>query len=219
MKAAFLRLKDGYIRFVEKQGFPVIVTLCVAVITATALWTARQEEPYVSPTPPVVDNVSAAQLIQQPLKDAVTPSPMPTEAPNRWGAPLDEITVITPFSTETMVHSGISGIWSIHDAVDFKADLGNKVYAIADGVVTAAGKDQLLGVWLQIDHGSGVEALYAGMRMAGAYIPGDDVRQGDTIGFAGNAVLDESDLGPHLHLRVTQSGVAIDPVPLWETSN
>ena len=60
MRAFFHRLTDGYIRFVEKQGFPIIVTLCVAVITATALWTSQREDPYVSPTPPVVDNISAA---------------------------------------------------------------------------------------------------------------------------------------------------------------
>lgn len=218
MKDAFRQVKEGYIRFVEKQGFPIIVTLCVAVITATALWTSRQEEPYVSPTPPVVDNVSAAQLMQQSLKEVATPSPLPTEAPQSCCAPLDEITVVRPFGIETMVQSGITGLWSIHDAVDLKASQGAKIYAIADGVVTAAGKDHLLGVWMQIDHGSGVEALYAGMIMAGDYIPGDDVRAGDTIGFAGNGVLDETDLGPHLHLRVTQDGVALDPSTLWATA-
>lgn len=215
MKAAFLRLKDGYIRYVEKQGFPIIVTLCVAVITATALWTSQREEPYVSPTPPVVENVSAAQLMQESLKKAATPSPMPTETQKIWCAPLDEIIIVTPFSTATMLHSGISGIWSIHDAVDLEASLGDKVYAIADGVIIDSGKDQLQGVWIQINHGSGIEALYAGLAMAGTYIPGDDVRAGDTIGFAGNAVLDETDLGPHLHLRITQDGNAIDPNALW----
>ena len=215
MKSILERLKNRYIRFVEKQGFPIIVTLCVAVITATALWTARREEVNVSPTPPVVNNVSAAQLIQQTLKEAATPSPMPTVAIKIWNAPLNELVIVRPFSTETMVSSEISGIWSFHDAVDLKASLGDKVFAIADGVITAAGKNPLLGAWLQIDHGSGVEALYAGMAMAGSYLPGDDVRAGDTIGYAGNAFLDESDLGPHLHLRVTQEGTAIDPAILW----
>lgn len=219
MRAFFHRLTDGYIRFVEKQGFPIIVTLCVAVITATALWTSQREAPYVSPTPPVVDNISAAQLLQQSMKEAATPSPCPTTTPRIWCAPLNETIIITPFSNEAMVQSGISGIWSIHDAVDLKASLGEKVSAIADGVVTAAGKDQLLGVWMQIDHGSGVEALYAGMAIAGAYIPGDAVRAGDTIGFAGNALLDESDLGAHLHLRVAQNGATIDPTVLWEANN
>jgi len=65
MKTAFHRLKERYVHFVEHQGFPIIVTVCVAVITATAVWTSQQKEPYVSPTPPVADHVSAAQLMQQ----------------------------------------------------------------------------------------------------------------------------------------------------------
>lgn len=214
MKALFRKLRSGYIHFVEKQGFPLIITICVAVITATAVWTEHRDDGYVSPTPPVVDNVSAAQLIQQTLRDASTPSPSPTPATTPWSAPLDTFSVVRTFSQDVMTQSGLTGVWTIHDAVDLGCKRGDKVYALADGVVLARGEDQLLGVWLLVDHGS-VEALYAGMALAGAYIAGDDVRQGATIGFAGNGVLDETDLGPHLHLRVTKDGTAIDPVVLW----
>ena len=65
MKAAFLKWKKTYERFVEKQGFPIIVTLCVAVLTGTAVWTRRQPQVPPSPTPPVMEDVSASQLMQQ----------------------------------------------------------------------------------------------------------------------------------------------------------
>lgn len=215
MKALFIKLRDDYIRFVEKQGFPIIVTLCVAVITVTALWTADQEENYVSPTPPVVEHVSAAQLLQQSLRDAATPTPAPTTAPRRWCTPLDTLEVIRPFDAARM-EQGASGIWAIHDAVDLKAVSGAKVYAIADGEVTAAGSDKLHGAWITIDHGDGYEARYAGMALLCDYIPGDEVRMGDTIGFVGNGMLDEASIGPHLHLRVTKEGQAVDPCTLWD---
>lgn len=214
IKSAFVRLRDGYVRFVEKQGFAIITVVCVAVITVTAVW-SKQEEVYVSPTPPVSQDVSAAQLMQQSLREAATPSPAPTEAPHVWHPPLDEISIVRPFDADSMVQSGITGIWAIHDAVDLVARRGTKVYAMSDGVVLANGNDQLQGVWLLIDHNSGIEALYAGLAIQTDYLPGDKVFAGDVIGYLGSGPLDETDLGPHLHLRVTQDGAAIDPVALW----
>lgn len=217
MKSAFLKFRDAYIQFAEKQGFPIIVTVCVAIITATAFWTRRSEAPYVAPTPPVQTDVSAAQLLQQSLRDAATPTPAPTAEPRTWTAPLEECTVLQGFSTETMVQY-TGGLWAVHAAVDLQADKGAQVHALADGVVLAAGSDPLQGVWLRIDHGDGVEALYAGLALAGAYLPGDKVRTGDTIGYAGSGMATESALGDHLHLQVTRDGAPVDPVSLWAAS-
>lgn len=215
MKAAIHRMMEAYVKFVNKQGFPIIITLCVAVITGTALWTRQQEEIPASPTPPVAENVSAAQLMQQSLRDAATATPAPTEAPRQWGLPLDEIVVLTPFSRETMVQSGVTGVWAVHPGVDLSCQRGEKVYAIGDGTVLAAGQDKLQGAWLEIDHGDGVEVLYAGMALTADYIAGDAVRSGAVIGYAGNGMLEEAALGPHLHLQATREDQFIDPSTLW----
>lgn len=219
MKTAFQRMKARYIRFVEKQGFPIIVTVCVGVITATALWTGRQEDAYVAPTPPPSGEVSAAQLLQQSLRDASTATPAPTATPRPWCAPVADAAVLRCFTTSTMVQSGVTDVWSAHPAVDLQAERGARVCAMADGTVIAAGEDQVLGVWLRIDHGDGLVALYTGMALAGAYLPGDTVVAGDTIGFVGAGPLDETDLGSHLHLAVTQDGVPVDPLPLWNAAS
>lgn len=219
MRAKWKRLVDGYVKFVEKQGFPIIVTVCVAVITATALWTRQNQEAYVSPTPPVSEDVSAAQLMQQTLQQAATPSPAPTEAPRLWQPPLAEYTILREYDSQAMVQSGVTGVWAIHDGLDLQSSRGAKVLAMADGVVLDGGSNQLQGVWLLIDHGDGVEALYTGMALNNDYRAGDQVRAGDVIGFVGAGPLDESDLGPHLHLRVTKDGHSIDPATLWEASS
>lgn len=213
IKSAFIRIRDGYVRFAEKQGFAIITVVCVAVITATAVW-SKQEEVYVSPTPPVSHDVSAAQLVQQSLREAITPSPAPTKMPRQWTPPLDEIIVLRPFDEDSMVQSGVTGIWAIHDAVDLAAKRGAKVYAMTDGVVLSTGEDQLQGVWLLIDH-SDIEALYAGLALQADYRSGDKVFSGDVIGYAGGGPLDETDLGAHLHLRMTQAGKTIDPLKFW----
>lgn len=214
MKKAFKKAKDHYVRFVERQGFPIIVTVCVAVITATALFTRQNQTAYVSPTPPPVEHISAAQLLQQSLASAATATPAPTAAPRQWCAPMDAPELLRDFDASAMVRLD-SGLWRIHDAVDLAAEAGTPVYAIGDGEVTAAGNDELLGAWLIIQHRDGFSSQYTGMAMLNDYIPGDTVRMGDTIGFGGKGPMDEVSLGPHLHLQVTKDGQVIDPFGLW----
>ena len=80
MQRTIKKARDRYIHFVEKQGFPIIVTVCVGIITATALFTRQDRAPYIAPTPPPVEHISAAQLLQQSLANAATATPVPTTA-------------------------------------------------------------------------------------------------------------------------------------------
>lgn len=211
----FDRIRKSYVQFVEKQGFPIIVTVCTGVIVATAVWTGSREHVYTAPTPPPSGDISAAQLIQQSLRSAVPATPIPVQTPRPWHPPLDEIRILRPFDTSCMVKGALTELWYFHDAVDLAAASGSRVYAIADGTVSAAGKDQLLGEWLRIDHDNGVEAFYAGMVLTEPYIVGDRVFGGDTIGYVGKGIQDETDLPAHLHLQVTKDGLPIDPSMLW----
>lgn len=210
------RIRDGYIRFIEKRGFPIIVTVCVAVITATALWTRSGSEDYVSPSPPVSDNVSAAQLIQETLKSMTSPSPSPTATPVAWIPPLDAADIVRGYSATEFHQGNVTGIWQPHEGVDLACSPGEKVLAMADGTVLASGKDELNGVWITIAHDREIEARYAGMSLSGPFRKGDRIRQGQTIGYAGCGPLDETQLPAHLHLSVTQSGTPIDPAALWQ---
>lgn len=211
----FKRIRDAYVRFVDKQGFPIIVTLCVAIITTTALWTRHPEELPASPTPPVA-NVPAAQLMQQSLRDAFTPAPSPTVTPCIWIAPLGVTNILTPFSLEAMVESSLPGVWGIHAALDLGCQLGEPIRAMADGTVISAGQNKLRGIWLLIDHGDGVEALYASMSMTADYLAGDRVKAGTVIGYGGNTMAEETARGPHLHVQVWRKGQLIDPLSLLQ---
>ncbi len=210
------RIKNGYIRFVEKQGFAVVMVVCVAVITGTAVWTRKADAPYVAPTPPVSRDVSAAQLYQESLADVRTAVPSPTLAPVVWQRPLDHVDVLQGFDADGMVQSAVTGIWMVHDAIDLAADTGTAIRALAAGTVVDCGIGGTQGAWARVAHPDGIEALYAGMSMLAALQTGDTVVSGQTIGFAGNEMLAESNLPPHLHLRVTRNGVAVDPMTLLE---
>lgn len=209
------QLAQGYQRFVEKQGFPIIMTVCVAVIVFSAVWSGRMETDLPSPTPPMDQAQSAAQLQQQSIADALTPPPSPTATPVVWRAPLEKITVLRGFDATRLQQSAVTGVWQLHDAVDLAADTGALVCAMGDGVVLACGEESVQGAWAVIDHGGGVTAKYAGMSLLSALRQGDPVRAGQTIGFAGSGMMEETDLPAHLHLRVTRDGNAVDPLLLF----
>ena len=213
------KCKNTYLQFTEKQGFPVIVTVCVAVITFSAIWTKKQEEPWIAPTPPPANHISAAGLIQQSLRQALTAEPTSRPSPPPWHAPLDEIIILQDYSTNELIYFEGVGLYQLHDAVDLQASPGTPVRSIAEGTVIDAGKDALYGSWITIQHTDDITVTFSGLELIASYLPGDRVYPGDTLAFTGIGMPLESHLPPHLHMRVTQDGVAIDPLTLWEDTS
>lgn len=208
------RMKMRYEAFVEKQGFPMIITVCVAVIILSAVWSGRMDETLPVPTAPLINAQEAAQLQQESLRD-VSPSPTASPEPEspRWQQPLEKMIVIQRFQQTRMNQAVHSGIWQVHDAVDLQANYGEAVLAIADGNVIACTQEGVLGLSVTIDHGD-ITATYAGLSAAAGLRPQDPVKAGQTIGFAGCSMLDESE-PTHLHLKVERRGTAVDPMLLW----
>lgn len=204
--AAFDRLAAG-------RGFAILTVICVAVITATALWTQRSPAPSESaaPTP---GNLHAAALWQQTLPAAASPTPLPTLQPPLWQAPLTDLVVITPFSSTTMIQSGVTRIWSVHAAVDLAAPSGTPVMAMAPGSILDCETHGLDGAWISVAHADGYVSRYAGLSLLGAFRPGDPVSAGQTVGFVGNGVIAETDLQPHLHLQILHNDQPVDPIAL-----
>lgn len=216
LRAFWRRFSQGYVRFVERQGFAIILGVCVAVIAATAIWT-RQERNQAQPAPtlPADGALSAAEMMQESLKDVATPTPGPTVSPQTYDPPLQQVSVLTDFDGARLAQSGVTGVWRLHDAVDLAAEAGAQVLAMSDGTVLDVHSRGVQGASVLIAHSPSITALYAGMTSVAGLAVGDPVAAGQVIGFAGNGMLDESDLPVHLHLRVTRDGVAIDPTLLW----
>ncbi|MBR4080540.1 MAG: M23 family metallopeptidase [Clostridia bacterium] len=205
-----------YAQFVEKQGFTVIVGVCVAVIAATALWTRQSPTPVPEPTPPYEASLSAAELLQQSLAEAATPTPAPTPAPQIFAPPLAEVHVVTPFDNARMQPSGVTGVWRLHDAVDLSGAPGEPVLSMSDGVVITTEAAGLYGACITVAHTPDITASYMGMTALCGLQAGDPVVIGQTLGFLGSGVMDETDLPAHLHLHVTRNGQSIDPSLLWQ---
>ena len=103
------------------------------------------------------------------------------------------------------------GRTSHHDGVDLAAARGTAVLAPASGSVKlvslAYGTDGHDGKTVILDHGDGIETLYAHLD-AILVKEGDEVTAGQTIGRVGSSGWVT---GPHLHFEVLRDGQPIDP--------
>ena len=101
----------------------------------------------------------------------------------------------------------------LHTAIDIAADLKTAVNASGDGTVIFAGKDDLLGYTVKIDHGNNITAVYAGLGEALKVKEGDSVTSGTNIGSIG-VVTSECVDAPHLHLEFYDNGLPVSPLSL-----
>ncbi|MEZ5931423.1 MAG: M23 family metallopeptidase [Alphaproteobacteria bacterium] len=100
---------------------------------------------------------------------------------------------------------------SPHRGVDVAAPEGTPVDAMLDGVVTVAAKDMYYtGGTVMVDHGHGVQSLYAHLSSVDVAV-GQELRKGDPLGKVGAT---GRATGPHLHLSLYWFETALDPALL-----
>jgi murein DD-endopeptidase MepM/ murein hydrolase activator NlpD len=124
---------------------------------------------------------------------AYAPSLWPVQGivTSSFGARMD------PFNGEGAFHTGI----------DIATSQGDAVRAPADGMVIKAGMGTGYGREVVIDHGHGLQTLYA--HLSGfAVIAGQDVRRGDILGYVGSS---GHSTGPHLHYEVRIHDTPVNP--------
>jgi murein DD-endopeptidase MepM/ murein hydrolase activator NlpD len=124
---------------------------------------------------------------------AYAPSMWPVQGivTSSFGARLD------PFKGEGAFHTGI----------DIATNVGDAVRAPADGTVLKAGLGTGYGREVVVDHGHGIETLYA--HLSGfAVIAGQDVHKGDILGYVGSS---GHSTGPHLHYEVRIHDTPVNP--------
>lgn len=100
-----------------------------------------------------------------------------------------------------------SGEGAFHRGVDISSDIGTRIIAPADGIVTFSDLMHGYGRAVIIDHGNGISTLYG--HMSGfAVSPGQLVHRGDTVGYVGSS---GRSTGPHLHYEVRIFNTPVNP--------
>ncbi len=100
-----------------------------------------------------------------------------------------------------------------HSGVDILEKVGTPVKATAEGVIAKVGRDNELGIFIEIDHLNGYRTIYAHLSDV-VVSAGDPIRKGDVIGHSGETGKARN---PHIHYEVRYAGKPIDPLKIEET--
>lgn len=234
MEAVFSRLGTSISG--EKGALKGLETFCVEVFGELVQEeSAPQEEATIPPN--IIPTVYSGMLREQlektrisvpsestppeqetvPAVGTVILSAEPTEPALPEGCTADKLSFGTLETVNPVVgylNSGygyrehpIKGTYCFHGGADISAQEGDPIGAFADGVVEYIGEDSSYGLYLQLDHGNGIQSFYAHCKTL-CVQKGMQVKAGETVatvGATGTAT------GPHLHLELKCSGVRVDP--------
>lgn len=100
--------------------------------------------------------------------------------------------------------------WQPHRAVDYAAEYGTPVYAVADGVIKYRKRMGALGKSVHITHGSNYLTVYAHLsRFTRRLGISSKVKKGQVIGHVGST---GRSTGPHLHYELRYKGKRKNPL-------
>ena len=137
---------------------------------------------------------------------SLTPEPVTFTAPAA-GSVYGEFSVAVPVFSNTM------NDYRTHAGVDVSAEIGDPVFACADGVIDEVWEDPMMGQSIRISHADGFESVYRNLStvIPDGIVKGASVRAGQTIGAVGDTALIECEDEPHLHFELLLAGEPVDP--------
>lgn len=120
--------------------------------------------------------------------------------------PLDRIHVTSPFGRR---RHPVTGKWSMHHGVDYRARVGTPVYSVAKGTVEKTGREAIDGKYVIVRHMDGTRTYYLHLNRI-------SVKKGQAVkarGVVGRSGATGRVNGPHLHFAVrTARGKWLNPL-------
>ncbi len=114
--------------------------------------------------------------------------------------------------TRTYVYGGREIDRQVHYGYDLASTRQSSVPAANGGTVVFAGPLTIYGNTVVVDHGLGLQTLYAHLGSVGVKV-GDAVERGQELGRTGTSGLA---VGDHLHFEVLVNGVSVTPLEWWD---
>ena len=109
----------------------------------------------------------------------------------------------------------ITGAYKLHTGIDISAPLNTSFVAAANGIVSKATYNTAYGNMVIIDHGGGVQTLYAHGNEILVQL-GQTVKAGDEILKVGSTGYST---GPHAHFEIRINGQTVNPLDYLLSNN
>ena len=148
----------------------------------------------------------AARAASRPAPVAATPA-APPPALLAFGEPVPGRQVNSPWGLRKLPWEDHG---RLHEGVDIAAPTGERVVAVADGVVVRAGDNASYGRFVEVKHAGGLSSFYAHLgALSAPSRPGQAVKAGTEVGRIGSS---GTSTGPHLHFEIRDpDGAPLNP--------
>ena len=205
--------------FIKKYAYTFILLLGVAsaitLITLSRRWgkvgqeTIIDESLIVDENALLVDGSGQNEGANQAWDGEAVETSTKTEV--QFQNPTSASVVIRDYSDEEFINYVSLGYYAVHKAVDFSGEAGTGVFSVAKGKVLSVETTSNLGTTVVIEHENGFKSLYSSLDSNVEVKAGDSVKMGQQIGTMSNSMLDEAELGVHLHFALYKDGALVDP--------
>ena len=229
--------KNGFFKMMKGRAVYLALAVCVLAAGVVSYTAVKKPSPTAEePTAGLRDEPSTyihlnERILPEDPAAAETPAEQ-TDAPEAEAVfenPVDplETTAAAPkeivfslpcggrvgmdYSMGVPVFSETMGDYRTHNGVDFLADAGQPVCAVAEGRVTKVETDVLYGNTVTVDHGGGVVSRVSGLADEGLIREGADVYPDTVLGVVGVLPAEQAE-GSHIHLEIRVDGALRDPL-------
>lgn len=225
------------LNFFKKEGFYVILFVCLCIVATVASITANNNKK-LSSNPKVIQNeqANAGDVMQEQEKqyegalqvktEVLKPvpniqkvttgnltSPVSNSVNAQFAKPVANGLLARAYSKDidSVVYK-TDGSYRTNLGIVIQAKLGEPVVAVMDGIVKAVGPDRE-GKMVEIDHQNGFVTKYSNLDEKILVKIGDKVTKKQQIATVGNTSLNSynEEYGSHLYFEVLQSSKNIDP--------
>lgn len=185
-----------------------IIMLCML---ATSINTGKEEKK----APEKEITSGKAIVVEEPKEEETKKEPEKTEKAPEKNEFIPQYPVggeiIKEFSEGKLIYSETLKDYRVHNGVDIKAEMLEKVTASEDGVVEQVKNDALMGITVIIDHQNGVKTVYSNLSSTDMVKEGDTVKKGQVINGVGDTSLIETGQETHIHFEIIVDGMYVNP--------
>lgn len=198
----------------KKLIYSVILAVCVfLLIAATVLTvyfvTTNQNEILDNPPTDNPDNPDNPDDPDGPDGPDGPDKPSVGDGQVAFIAPIKDATCTVEYLENWYNQSRDAYYW--HQGIDYSADAGTEVYAMADGKVVSVVLNDVTGNSITIEHADGIQTIYRFVDAVQGLNAGDTVKQGQVIATVAEPYGTEYLDGTHLHLEMKVESKNVDP--------
>ena len=207
----FKQILNSTGKFLKKNIYYVLIIVCIAAIATMITVTLVKNSKSATQTP--VGNVGDpnTNIPVDPSKENPKEENPIITPPLTFAAPVQGSEIGMVFNDAELVFSKTLNQWSTHLGIDYLAEEGTAVCAVADGVVLEVKYDALKGYMITISHKDGAITKYCSLGENTSVIVGQSVTKGQTIGTVSTSMIVESSEGAHLHFEALLNNKLVNP--------